>query len=322
MLYRQLTKLVDLSDPDNAFVGAALSSSQMTSLSGDHPLPNFTDPSQFNFLGNAAQQAKFLGRLPTAEGAGDGKGMLGLYGGTGLAGKIYADTVGGTGKALGKTLETLQAAVGDYTPENGAVYGNDSFNQTLMEAAMLFKRTPARILGVNIGGWTTASNQGAAGTQYALGYVAQFRSALPRPAGAVGGSHHRDRDRIQAHQQAAAPASRRRRIRHAAALRHAAAFGPAATTREPGAMFSKRDRYLDRRDRLPRRLRRDLHEALRRPRAMLDEVIGYTFAEEDYPSQMGPAQDHGVKPSGSAPGARLGNDPYPNLEISDAGTSA
>lgn len=161
MFYRQLREMLDLSDPVNSFAAATIDGSAFTALKGDTPFPNFTSSSQFNFLGNTNEQTKFLGQLPSHEGAGNGKGMLGLYGDSPLADAFYASSVNATGKALGGTISTLAAAQGTYTPANGAVYPTGSFGSRLEECAMLFKRTDVRILGTDIGGFDTHSNQGS-----------------------------------------------------------------------------------------------------------------------------------------------------------------
>jgi len=161
MIYRQLNHMVDLKTA--TFPGAALSGSQMDALIGDNPVANFSDSTDFNFLGNADQRAKFLGELPTAEGAGNGKGILGMYGDTPLATALYADLVKGTGQALGGTIQTLSNAnATPYVPNDENLYPNNTFGNRLKEASMLFKRTDACILGVNIGGWDTHTNQGGA----------------------------------------------------------------------------------------------------------------------------------------------------------------
>ena len=161
VFYRQLHEMLDLTDPMNSFAAASIDSSAFTALKGAIPFPNFTSAEQFNFLGDTAAQAKFLGQLPSAEGAGDGKGVMGLYGDSPLEKAFYANIVHPTGTALGGTLETLSGAQGSYVPENGAVYPDSEFGSRLSECAKLFKRTDARILGVNIGGFDTHSNQGA-----------------------------------------------------------------------------------------------------------------------------------------------------------------
>lgn len=161
MLYRQLREMLDLNNPANSFAAATINGSAFTALKGAVPLPNFTASSQFNFLGNTNEQAKFLGRLPTSKGAGNGKGMLGLYGDSPLADAFYASSVNATGVSLAGTISTLAAAQGPYTPENGAAYPAGGFGNLLRECAMLFKRTDVRILGTEIGGFDTHTNQGA-----------------------------------------------------------------------------------------------------------------------------------------------------------------
>ncbi len=163
MFYRQITKTLDLTDEANAFVAASLSSSQMVSLRGAKPLPNFSKASDFAFRGNSAQNLKFLGTLPGEDDRWPvGSGVLGLYGGRpNLPRKRYRETVHRTGQLLGSTIQTLRDATRKaYTPANGASYPNDSYGQRLREAAMLFKRTNAKILGMNIGGWDTHVGQG------------------------------------------------------------------------------------------------------------------------------------------------------------------
>ena len=163
MFYRQITETLDLTDEENAFVAASLSGSQMVSLRGAKPLPNFRKASEFAFKGSAAQNHKFLGTLPGADMRWPGgSGVLGLYGGRpNLPRKRYRETVHRTGQLLGSTIQTLQNATKkNYTPSNGANYPNGSYGQRLREAAMLFKRTNAKILGMNIGGWDTHVGQG------------------------------------------------------------------------------------------------------------------------------------------------------------------
>lgn len=162
MFYRHLAASSDLSDPVNGFSAASISSNGLRALQGETPFPNFTSASQFDFLGSAEERLKFRGQPPSSEGAGDGKGMLGLYGGTQLGGRTPSGIVHSTGQALGTTLEALAGAQETYLPENGAVYPDGRFGRYLSEASMLFKRTDVRILGLNIGGHDTHTNQGAA----------------------------------------------------------------------------------------------------------------------------------------------------------------
>jgi uncharacterized protein (DUF1501 family) len=130
-------------------------------LKGDKPFPNFNRAQDFSFSGNAIKSQKFLGAVPSTSGS--GRGLLGLYGGPqDEPTKVYRPLVHDTGELLGSTMSILQTAVaqGTYTPANGAVYPNDSNGRKLMEAAMLFKRTPVKIVGLTVGGWDTHTDQG------------------------------------------------------------------------------------------------------------------------------------------------------------------
>lgn len=163
IFYRHLSKTANLDSLDNAFVAAAISSSQMVALKGAKPFPNFSRAANFSFAGTPARSQKLLGRLPSHAGGGDGSGLMGLYGGPqDDPTKLYRPLVHQTGQLLGTTMSILQSAVaqGNYTPENGAVYPDGSFGQKLREAAMLFKRTPVKIVGLTLGGWDTHTSQG------------------------------------------------------------------------------------------------------------------------------------------------------------------
>ncbi|MEO8425980.1 MAG: DUF1501 domain-containing protein [Verrucomicrobiota bacterium] len=161
--YRHITKTVDLSNQSNAFVAAAISSSQMVALKGDQPIPNFVRASDFAFAGAPAKSQKFLGKAPTTANGTDGSGLLGLYGSSpDSVSKPYRPLIYQTGQLLGATINTLQGAValGNYAPENGAAYPKNGFGDKLQQAAMLLKRTPVKVIGMNIGGWDTHTNQG------------------------------------------------------------------------------------------------------------------------------------------------------------------
>ena len=163
MFYRHLIHTQDLEDPKNAFVAASISSSQMVALKGHKPFPNFGRASDFTFSGSGARARKILGSLPSSQPSSPGSGILGLYGGTqDDPSRLYRPLVHQTGTLLGSTMGILQDAVaqGTYTPANGAVYTNDSLGRKLMEAAMLFKRTPVKIVGMSVGGFDTHTGQG------------------------------------------------------------------------------------------------------------------------------------------------------------------
>lgn len=185
MFYRHLSKTLDLNDSKNSLVAAAISNAQMVGLKGERPFPNFNRAAEFSFGGNAAKSQKFLGTLPSFDGGTDGKGLVGLYGGPkDDATKVYRPLVHQTGGLLGSTIGTLQAAVGQgtYVPSNGAAYANDGLGRKLMEAAMLFKRTPVKIVGMTIGGWDTHTDQGqiTGGHANLLGQLARGFQALHR----------------------------------------------------------------------------------------------------------------------------------------------
>jgi len=59
-------------------------------------------------------------------------------------------------------MNIVQDAVaqGPYVPSGGASYPGGAFGDRLEQIAMLLKRTEARVLGVNIGGWDNHTNQG------------------------------------------------------------------------------------------------------------------------------------------------------------------
>jgi uncharacterized protein (DUF1501 family) len=160
MLYRQVVNTIDTNV--NRLAAVSVSSTQMVALKGPISLPTVSDPARYTFSGSTAKVRKFLGELPGTPLGPDGTGVLGLYGGPrDFATKPYRDLVYGTGLALADSINIVQGALaqGPYVPENGAVYSG-SLGQRLQTVAMLLKRTPVRILGVNIGGWDTHTNQG------------------------------------------------------------------------------------------------------------------------------------------------------------------
>ena len=162
-IYRRIAQAHDLADAENSFLAASLSSSQLMSLSGTVPFPSFRRLRQYSLPDTGPDQDKVIGSDPTEPGALDGKGIRGLYGGNPtLPDSRYADLVHKTGQALAGSLEQVNDALaeGDYVPENGAVYPDNGLGQKLQETALLLKRTPMRIVGVNIGGWDTHGSQG------------------------------------------------------------------------------------------------------------------------------------------------------------------
>ena len=84
--------------------------------------------------------------------------------------KPYRNLVYGTTLSLTDSITTVQEALAaGYTAENGAAYPRGKFGDKLSQAALLFKNTPVRGVGVNIGGWDTHTNQGSTdGAHYNL----------------------------------------------------------------------------------------------------------------------------------------------------------
>lgn len=161
MLYREVA--FTMHPIENRLAGAAISGSRMTALKGPVPIPTVRDPANFTFSGSPSKVRKFLGRLPTTPDGIDGAGLLGAYGGpVDHAGKPYRDLVYGTGLALADAMDIVQKAVaqGPYVPTEPAVYPDGGFGEKLRHTAMLLKRTPARVIGLNIGGWDNHTKQG------------------------------------------------------------------------------------------------------------------------------------------------------------------
>ncbi len=294
MLYRHLANTVDLSDPNNTFTAASISGSQLFALKGAKPFPNFNRISDFGFLGNTAERTKFLGQLPSAPGAGDGRGILGLYGQDPATAEEISALMHETGKALGTSVGTVASAAGSYTPENGAVYPPTDFGRKLEEAAILLKRTPARVVGVNIGGWDTHTNQGGATGSHAtrLGYVAQGYQALSLDLAAQwddivvvtmtefgrtsiqngsGGTDHGEANVMFV----------------AGGGVTGGAYNCDATSWEAGAIFGRRDRYLSRKTDFRAVFGEIFERHFGDDPALLDTIMpGYEFDKFDYPDEF------------------------------------
>ena len=180
MIYRKLAANLGLGvDP---LVAAAIGPSLPVAYQGDIPVPAFPETSDYAFPGTANEVAEFLGELPSTPGGADGEGFYGLYGGPeDIPGKPYRSLLHATGVQLGQSIDVVQDALdqGPYTPENGAVYPGGTFGNRLQEAALLLKRTPVRVLGLNHTGFDTHTNQSGTHTQL-LGELAQGIQALSR----------------------------------------------------------------------------------------------------------------------------------------------
>jgi uncharacterized protein (DUF1501 family) len=255
MIYRQVVTAMD--PAQNRLAAAAISGSQMTALKGPLPIPTISNPETFTFSGDPAQAAKLIGQLPgTAQGP-NGTGLLGAYGGPhDYPGKLHRNLVYGTGLALADAINIVQEAVaqGPYEPANGAVYPEGSFGNRLAQIAMLLKRTPARVLGLNIGGWDTHTNQGQINgrqggllAQVAQGFQAlyhdlqeQWDKLLIVTMSEFGRTSRENGSQGTDHGHACAMFVAGGQVR-------GGVYNCDATAWLPGDLFSARDRYLDRR---------------------------------------------------------------------------
>ncbi len=162
MLYRKLAANLDLGNAP--LVAAAVDSSLPMAYQGDIPVPAFPRSTDYAFPGSQAELDRFLGMLPSTTGGADGDGFYGLYGGPeDDSTKPYRSLLHATGVQLGQSIDVVQAALqqGAYVPANGAVYPTGTLGDRLAETAMLLKRTPVRILGLNHSGFDTHTNQSA-----------------------------------------------------------------------------------------------------------------------------------------------------------------
>lgn len=183
MIYREVARTMN--PRANHLAAISISSSQLVALKGEIPLPTVPNTDTFTFSGSVAKVGKFLGSPPSSPGGTDGKGLLGAYGGPrDIPGHPARELVFGSGLVLADAMGIIREAVdqGTYEPANGADYPSGSFGTKLQQAALLLKRTPTQVVGVNIGGWDTHTNQGGAAGSHAklLGSLAQGLQALYR----------------------------------------------------------------------------------------------------------------------------------------------
>jgi len=298
MFYRHLDRTIDLGDVNNSLVGAAISSSQMLGLKGAKPIPNFTRAANYNLSGGTTVANRFLGSSPGSVSP-QGSGLLGVYGGLpDQDKKIYRSLVHDTGTLMGSTITTLQAAVnqGPYTPENGAVYPTgDSLGRYLQEAAMLIKRTGVKVLGVNIGGFDTHTNQGQLNGGHArrLGYVAQGFQALYRDLQSVwddvlvvtmsefGRTSEENGSMGTDHGEASVMFA-------AGGCVNGGTYNCDSTRWEPGSMFAKSGRYLSRKTDYRAVMGEMFTKHFGDDSGLLDEIIpGYDAAATANPEDFG-----------------------------------
>jgi len=252
MLYRQIA--MTLRPAENPLIAAAISDSQMTAFKGPLPIPTIRDPETFTLSGDPATVQKFLGQRPSAPQGTDGKGLLGAYGGPPDSPvKPYRDLVYGTGLALADAIRIVQEAVaqGPYVPSGNAAYPAGGFGGKLKDMAMLLKRTPVRMLGVNLGGWDTHTNQGQINgrqgdllAQVAQGFRALYRDLQEQWDNLIivtitefGRTSRENGSRGSDHGHAGVMFVAGGGVR-------GGVYNCDATTWAPGDLFSERDRYV------------------------------------------------------------------------------
>ena len=156
MIYRHVVEGYDL--PTSPFVALGLSSNQLTSLKGKQAIPNLSDVRTFKFAGSKARNLKFLGGAESKK-----SGVIGAYDKSSDGSeKPYRTQVFRTGLALADVMRKLRTIDPDtYEPANGATYpSGPSLYFKAKQTAQLLKVTPVQILGMNISGWDTHTNQG------------------------------------------------------------------------------------------------------------------------------------------------------------------
>lgn len=168
MIYRHIEQI---RSPEDRFLAAAINTGQLVSLKGANSHLAAGSLAGFRFSGSPLRINKFLGQRPGVAGGIDGQGLLGIIDGPrDFTDKPYRNLVYGTTLSLTDSITTVQQALAaGYTAENGAAYPPGKFGDKLSQAALLFKNTPVRVVGVNIGGWDTHTNQGSTdGAHYNL----------------------------------------------------------------------------------------------------------------------------------------------------------
>ncbi len=170
-LYRHVAE--SLNPETNPLAAASISDQLMLMFKGQGQvvLPHIPNVSTYN-LGSSAEAEKLLGELPN--GKDPGSGMLGWYGQP-ISSVGYDSLIKNTGQGLGASIITLEKSGVDpdtYVPENGATYPNAdnpegfpapsfTFFRRLQDAAMLLKLTDMQVVGLEVGGFDTHSQQGA-----------------------------------------------------------------------------------------------------------------------------------------------------------------
>ena len=295
MIYRLFANSMD--PASNRIGAAALYGSQLVALKGPVALPTIQNPDNYGFSGVDVKVRKFVGHMPSTVQGLDGKGLLGAYGGArDYPSKAYRELVYGTGLALADSMQIVQAAVdqGPYEPHGEAVYPAGSFGDKLQRAAMLLKRTPARVLGLNIGGWDTHTKQGQIYGKHGdlLAQVAQGFQALYRDLQdqwdnllivtmtEFGRTSKENGSQGTDHAQACVMFAAGGRVR-------GGVYNCDSSSWSAGDLFSSRDRYILRRSDYRAVFGEIFTRHFGLPDALLDQIIiGYDQALADNPQDF------------------------------------
>ncbi len=171
-----ITRLVDTTAEldGHPFPAASISNQLQVLFRGDRVLAHVPNLATYS-LGSDDSDVKLLGVAPT--GGGDlGSGLLGVYSRPADS-SAYDPLVRDNGLALGTSLGHLQSLgidPGSYVAENGATYPSGdapgdfpnnntawTFFRQIRHGVQILKETDCRIVGVELGGLDTHSNQGA-----------------------------------------------------------------------------------------------------------------------------------------------------------------
>lgn len=156
--------------------GASISFQLQLMFKGPLVVPQFQFLRDYS-LGTGAAAGKLVGAVPSM--GSNGSGLQGVYSRAADTSE-YDQLVRDNGVSMGASLDVVQA-LPPYTPANGATYplangdpGDDpdfqngtsrTFFEQLRDGVRLLKQTDCRLIGIDLGGWDTHSNQASANGQ-------------------------------------------------------------------------------------------------------------------------------------------------------------
>lgn len=164
----------DLDLEGHPLPGVSIANQLQVMFQGPRVIPQFTSLSNYT-LGAGSSVSKLIGAAPMSNGE-LGRGLLGVFSRPGDA-SDYDQLVRDNGLAMTGSLEALAlVSPAGYMPENGATYPSAAspdpddplinnntaytFFSQVRDAVQLLKETDCRVIGIDLGGWDTHSNQG------------------------------------------------------------------------------------------------------------------------------------------------------------------